>query len=310
MSIPFVEKYRPKSFDEVEGNQEVIACLKAIQESRVIPNMLFYGPPGTGKTTSIRIISNSFPNTSVLELNASDERGISVVRETIKEFASTYSNTIKLVVLDEVDFMTRDAQNALRRIMEDFSSTTRFCLIANYPKKIITPITSRCSKFRFNPVKIFRKSVLEICKKENIEVEYTGIDFLMKTSYGDMRRVVNDIQAIGKSFGIINQETVLKFNSMLSTEEFKEIFDWFLCKSYDALLRDLESIKETKSLDLANLLLLLTDHVVQSSLENKMEILKKMSDIECRLNLGCSEKLQLKGLVSIFILLRNKQKCK
>lgn len=304
MNAPFVEKYRPKTFEEVEGNFEVIECLKSIQASQIIPNMLFYGPPGTGKTTCIRILSNFLPSSSILELNASDERGISVVRHTIKEFASSYSKTIKLVILDEVDFMTRDAQNALRRIIEDYSSSTRFCLIANYPKKIITPILSRCSKFRFNPVKLFKKSVLDLCAKESIEIDETGLEFLMRTSYGDMRKVINDIQGISKSFGKIDRFSVLKFNGTISKEDFKDIFDCLCTKNFDVILHKLEMLKETKSIDLLSILSHLCEYVISSSIKNKMNILKKMSDIECRLNLGCNERVQLKGLISIFILLR------
>lgn len=305
MNIPLVEKYRPTTFDEVEGNEEVISCLKAIQESKIIPNMLLYGPPGTGKTTSIRIIARTLPNTSVLELNASDERGISVVRHNIKEFASTYSKTIKLVILDEVDFMTRDAQNALRRIMEDYSSTTRFCLIANYPKKIIPPILSRCSKFRFNPVTVFNKSVVDICEKENIKIEDYGLEFLMKTSCGDMRKVINDIQAISKSFGVINRHTVLKFNGIMTDEDYKQIYEILINKKYNEIKIELEVIREIKSVDLLSIITNICDYVVKSDQINKMKILKNMSEIECRLNIGCNETVQMNGLISTFILLRN-----
>ncbi|WUR03710.1 replication factor C subunit 3 (RFC3) [Vairimorpha necatrix] len=305
MNAPFVEKYRPSSFDQVEGNEEVIACLKSIQNSQIIPNMLFYGPPGTGKTTSIRILSNFLPNSSILELNASDERGISIVRHTIKEFASTFSKTIKLVILDEVDFMTRDAQNALRRIMEDFSSTTRFCLIANYPKKIISPILSRCSKFRFNPIKNFKKSVLDLCQLEKIEIDETGLEFLNRTCYGDMRKVINDVQAISKSFGKIDRYSVLKFNSTMSKEDFGEIFESLNKKDFDSMLHDIEVVKETKSVDLLSIIGHLCEYVVKSKMKNKMKILKLMSEIECRTSLGCNENVQLKALISVFSLYRD-----
>jgi len=145
-TLPLTEKYRPRSLNEIVGNETVIRCLKSF---KCIPNMLFYGPPGTGKTTAIKALIKDFPPRNILELNASDDRGIETVRILIKEFSSTISDTMKIVVLDEADSMTKDAQAALRRIMEDYKST-RFCLICNYPRKIIEPIKSRCCKFRFN----------------------------------------------------------------------------------------------------------------------------------------------------------------
>lgn len=304
MNGPFVEKYRPLSFDDIEGNEEVVECLKSMLKNKFFPNMLFYGPPGTGKTTCIRIIAKTLPNTSVLELNASDERGIKVVRNTIKEFASTYSKTMKLVILDEVDFMTRDAQNALRRIMEDYSQTTRFCLIANYPKKIIPPILSRCSKLRFSPISIIGKSVTNICKLENIDIDEEGLNWLIKTSYGDMRKVINDVQGIQNSYGKINKDSVLKFNGLLVEEDYLNLFNILITEEIENIKYKLANIKLEKSVDLLAIILEITNYVLGSELKNKMIILKKMSDIECRLNLGCNEIVQMNALIGIFILYR------
>lgn len=304
MNGPFVEKYRPSTFDDIEGNNEVVECLKSMINAKFYPNMLFYGPPGTGKTTCIRIIAKTLPSTSVLELNASDERGIKIVRHTIKEFASTYSKTIKLVILDEVDFMTRDAQNALRRIMEDYSQTTRFCLIANYPKKIIPPILSRCSKLKFSPITKVNKSVINICKAENIDIDNDGLEWLIKTSYGDIRKVINDIQGIQNSYGKINKDTVMQFSGLLSDEDYSNLYDVLLTKEIHQIKEEFKTIKDEKSIDLLAIISEITNCVLKSDLKNKLIILKKMSEIEHRLNLGCNEIVQMNAFIGVFVIYR------
>ncbi|MFN7105663.1 MAG: AAA family ATPase, partial [Pyrobaculum sp.] len=155
--MPWVEKYRPSTFDEVVGLEEVKSRLREFVRSGGLPHLLFYGPPGTGKTTVALVLARELYGGSwrenVLELNASDERGIATIRERVKEFARTAPTggaLFKLVILDEADNMTTDAQQALRRIMEIYAQNTRFILLANYVSRIIDPIVSRCAVFRFS----------------------------------------------------------------------------------------------------------------------------------------------------------------
>lgn len=298
MNQPLTEKYRPKILDEVTGNEEVLKCIKSFDISN-LPNMLFYGPPGTGKTTTIKALLHGHPKQNVLELNASDERGIDVVRERIKEFASTKSNQIKVVILDEADSMTRDAQGALRRIMEDYRNT-RFCLICNFVRKIIDPIASRCTRLRFCPVNEEGR-IKQVCIKEGIEYDDEGISLINKYSDGDMRKVMNDIQGIRGCFGAVKKDNVLKFFGLPDQAIFNDIFE-VLCKgSFNACMETIYSY----DIDCIGLINNMVDLVIESNLKNKLQICKDLADIEARLAAGCTDNVQFKAIISTFILNRD-----
>ncbi|VDB91460.1 unnamed protein product [Peniophora sp. CBMAI 1063] len=217
---PWVEKYRPKTVDDVSAQEHVVAVLSKTLQSTNLPHMLFYGPPGTGKTSTILALArqlfgpDNFRN-RVLELNASDERGISIVREKIKNFArqtpraqvsvssdgKTYPcPPYKIIILDEADSMTQDAQAALRRIMENHARITRFCLVCNYVTRIIEPLASRCSKFRFKPLDPTSTlaRLQHISSTENVPASPAVLETLISASSGDLRRAITYLQSAAR----------------------------------------------------------------------------------------------------------------
>ncbi|CCD22551.1 replication factor C subunit 2 NDAI_0A03940 [Naumovozyma dairenensis CBS 421] len=217
-SKPWVEKYRPKQLDDITAQGHAVSVLKKTLQSANLPHMLFYGPPGTGKTSTILALAKELygpelMKSRILELNASDERGISIVREKVKNFARlTVSKPskndlenypcppYKIIILDEADSMTADAQSALRRTMETYSGVTRFCLICNYVTRIIDPLASRCSKFRFKPLDATNSiGRLEyVAREESVQYDDDVMKCILDISEGDLRRAITLLQSASK----------------------------------------------------------------------------------------------------------------
>ncbi|KAJ2776967.1 replication factor C subunit 4 [Coemansia interrupta] len=219
-SLPWVEKYRPVELKDVVGNQETVERLNVISMTGNMPNLILAGAPGIGKTTSILCLAHALLGPAykeaVLELNASDDRGIDVVRNRIKMFAQKKVNLPagrhKIIILDEADSMTPGAQQALRRTMEIYSNTTRFALACNLSGKIIEPIQSRCAILRYG--KLQNEQVLyrlvEICKAENVEYTPEGLEAIAFSADGDMRQAVNNLQSTASGFGLITPDNVFR----------------------------------------------------------------------------------------------------
>ncbi|KAH8099292.1 P-loop containing nucleoside triphosphate hydrolase protein [Cristinia sonorae] len=218
--LPWVEKYRPQILDDVVGNTDTIERLKVIAKDGNCPHIIISGMPGIGKTTSIHCLAHQLLGDAykegVLELNASDERGIDVVRNKIKSFAQKKvtlpPGRHKIIILDEADSMTPGAQQALRRTMEIFSNTTRFALACNMSNKIIEPIQSRCAILRYAKLRDAEvlKRLLEICEMEKVEHNEDGLAALIFTSEGDMRQAINNLQSTHSGFGFVSADHVFK----------------------------------------------------------------------------------------------------
>ncbi|KAI6372275.1 Subunit of heteropentameric Replication factor C (RF-C) [Pyricularia grisea] len=220
---PWVEKYRPKTLKDVTAQDHTVTVLQRTLQASNLPHMLFYGPPGTGKTSTVLALAKELfgpelMKSRVLELNASDERGISIVREKVKDFARMQLTNpppgykskypcppFKIIILDEADSMTQDAQSALRRTMETYSKITRFCLICNYVTRIIDPLASRCSKFRFKSLdqENARSRLEDIAAKEGVALEQGAVDALIKCSEGDLRKAITFLQSAARLVGAV-----------------------------------------------------------------------------------------------------------
>ncbi|MFN7105455.1 MAG: replication factor C small subunit [Pyrobaculum sp.] len=225
------EKYRPRSFGEVVGLEEVKFRLLEFVKSGALPHLLFYGPPGTGKTTVALVLARELYGDlwreNVLELNASDDRGIGVIRERIKEFARTAPTgkaPYKLVILDEADNMTQDAQQALRRIMEIYAQNTRFILLANYISGIIEPIQSRVVVIRFNPLPkeaVFSR-LRYIAEREGVKVSDDALEAIYDFTQGDMRKAINSLQLAAIGGREVTEEEVAKALGFVSPKLLRE----------------------------------------------------------------------------------------
>jgi replication factor C subunit 2/4 len=313
--IPWVEKYRPAKIDDVAQQTEVCAALKKSLETGELPNLLFYGPPGTGKTTvALALVQQFFGKdwrSRVRELNASDERGIAAVREKVKTFAQLAMGSpqegskarFRVVILDEADSMTHDAQAALRRIMEEFVGVTRFIIICNYVSKIIDPLHSRCSKFRFQLISPeFQKTrLLHICGKENVKLAPGAMDKLVELSRGDMRAAVTLLQTAQAFYGEVSQDGLVEVACAVPTN------------AIEALMKGTREAKTTDEVTQAVRQFLLEGYSGQQVLDQLLSILTQdssipdlakakcatlFSQVDERLTQGCDEELQLFNLFS------------
>ena len=314
-NLPWVEKYRPDSLSEMVSHEEIITVLNKLIDSRKLPHLLFYGPPGTGKTSTIvacaKKMYGSNYKSMALELNASDDRGIDVVRDQIKEFAGTrklFSTGIKLVILDEADAMTSDAQSALRRIIEKYTSNTRFCMICNYVNKIMPALQSRCTKFRFAPLKTDQivGRLNQIIVKESVNISEDGRKAILALAGGDMRRVLNLLQSAHTAYNMIDEEKVYLCAGAAMPKIIDELFHSLLNDTFDQSFVKVTKAIEALGYALVDITTAMSIKVLETKFPSDIHalILDKLSNVEYALSHGCSEKMQIGALVGAFAITR------
>jgi len=347
-----VEKYRPKALDELIAHEEIITILNKLIETNKLPHLLFHGPPGTGKTSTIlacarKMYGDSFKS-MVLELNASDDRGIDVVRDQIKEFAGTkklFSSGVKLVILDEADAMTNDAQSALRRVVEKYTTNTRFCMICNYVNKIIPALQSRCTRFRFAPLRADQITgrLQDVVDAERVVITEGGKTALLQLAGGDLRRVLNLLQSAAMAYPEITEEAVYLTAGAAMPAVIESTFQSLLNDDFDTAYKKLLSVRMRTAppslpcccsfflsphltalagffaalcssqaniefgYALCDIITELAQLVTQTMLPDAAEafLVDRLSTLEHRLSHGVNEKLQLGALVGAFVVARS-----
>lgn len=330
-SLSWVEKYRPTTLGDVVAHEEILSTLRLLMESDSMPHLLFYGPPGTGKTSTIKACAHQLYGRdrvrgNVLEMNASDDRGIDVVRNQIREFSSTTSIfsslgaargageapwkavPFKLVVLDEADQMSHDAQAALRRVIEKYTKNVRFCVLCNHINKIIPAVQSRCTRFRFAPVKksamIPRLQV--IAEAEGVPYTAEGLAAAFRLSQGDLRRCLNTMQAAALSFNEITETSMYRVTGNPTREEVSGMVSSMLssdlCTSYASVL-SATTLSGVSVMDLVREM-----HPIVMSMDLPLDckcfLLKTLADLEYYAAGGAREACGLGGLVGAFQLVK------
>jgi len=311
----WVEKYRPTNLDEISAQSEVIQSLKKVLETKNLPHLIFFGPSGCGKTSTILALSKELFGEElyydrVIELNASDERGINVIRDKIKRYSKKAINPKdnippwKIIILDEADNMTPDSQFALRRIMEEYSKLTRFCIICNYHNKIIDPINSRCALFRFKPIKekeIFNK-LKDICKKENLTLTDDFLNQIIKFSRGDLRKAINFLQKCQNQYGnILKQDILNEISGIIPIDKFNQLIDGIINK--DSKIIDkviMELVNDGYSL--VNQIIFFDNYIKNSNFLSKIKSLLslKLTEIDNNLLKGGDEYIEFMRLAYDF----------
>jgi len=324
-TLPWIEKYRPTDFDGIISQENIVKTFRILIERKTLPHTLLYGMPGTGKTSTImvcaKIMYGEYYPYMVLNLNASDARGIQIVRNIIKQFVLSKSivpnEMHKLVILDEVDAMTLDAQAILQKIMEDFSYCARFCLICNNIQYITLPLQSRCIKFRFSPLHNeqdnFYNKMCNIAKCENIQYAPDGINAIIKRSKGDMRTALNILQSTCNTFDTITELNVNYSCGYPLNSDTILIIDALFTQPLQTAFETINNIKRNNHYSLCDIINEIHDYIYDIILTNKQNphinkltqdkliiIFENLKQIEINQYTSAVEDVQVSALVSIF----------
>lgn len=315
----WVEKYRPQKLDEMVGQEEIVTRLKSFVEKKSLPNLLFAGPAGTGKTTAALCIARELFGEgwrqNMLELNASDERGIDTIRTKVKDYARTRpigDFPYKIILLDECDALTADAQNALRRTMEMFTHTTRFILDCNYSSRIIEPIQSRCAVFRFRRLteKDIEQMFRRIAKEEKLTVTPEAVQAITYLSEGDLRKAINILQAAAALSKKVTEKTVYEVSAAAKPEEVRQMLELALSGKFEEARTKLQELLIDRGLAGEDIIEQVHREVFNLKMPEsiKVEILDKIGEFSFRLVQGANERIQLEAMLAHFGLIGAKMK--
>jgi len=315
MKGPWVEKYRPQILEDVVGQKHIIERLKDYVNGEGMPNLMFTGPAGVGKTTTalalVKSILGKHWHRNFLELNASDARGIETVRTNIKNFSrlKPVGAPFRIVFLDEVDNMTKDAQHALRREMEMYTKTASFILSCNYSSKIIDPIQSRCAIFRFAPIKgqDIANRLEYIANQENLDYESNSIETIVYFAEGDMRKAINLLQAAASGEGTITEDRIYNVVSKARPKDIGNMITKALTGDFMGardLLRETMVLQGTSGEDMVNQIY---QDVTKRAMEGKMDgdvyipLIEAIADSDFKIREGANPRIQLEALLTKFL---------
>lgn len=309
----WTEKFRPSKFEEMVGQQEIIKRVKSLVQAMNIPHLLFAGPAGTGKSTlALIIVRELFGDRwkeNYLELNASDERGIDVVRQKVKDFARTKAIEnipFKVIFLDEADALTREAQQALRRTMENYSNTCRFILSCNYSSSIIDPIQSRCVVFRFKLLE--KKDVIKVVKniveKEKLQMDEKAFETLYENSEGDCRRAINLLQATASISPNVDSEMIRMISSSAKPKDVRVVLDYAIAGDFVNAREKLLDVMLRESVSGVDIIKSIQKEIWNLPVEPeiKVKLTEKTGEAEFRMIEGSDEFVQLQALLASFVL--------
>ena len=317
----WTEKYRPQSLDEIVNQVETVSRFKTFVNERNMPHLLLVGPAGVGKTTSILALARDLYGPSyrsfILELNASDERGIGVIRDKVKNFARTAAIaspvSFKILIMDEADHLTGDAQHALRRTMEIYTKTCRFCLLGNYSENIIDPIQSRCSVFRFSPLEEsdLKGHIEDIAKKETLDIIEEGLDAIYHASNGDVRKSINLLQAAAANKKQIDDVAIYNLLGNVRPQAINEMLDTALDGNFlesRELLRELLINQGLAPEDIIrNIYREIMRHSTLSE-QWKVKLSDTLGTIDYRLTQGSRAEIQLSTLLAHLSVVKEEMK--
>jgi len=307
----WAEKYRPQKLDGMTNQTEIVSRLKMFVQEKNLPHLLFVGPAGVGKTTSILALARDLYGPGyrsfTLELNASDERGIDVIREKVKNFARTAAIaspvSFKILIMDEADSLTSAAQHALRRTMEIYTRTCRFCLIGNYSENIIDPIQSRCSIFRFSPLdeKDMKTYVMNIVKKEQVKIIEEGLDAIYQASRGDLRKATNLLQAAAATKAVIDDVSIYEMLGKVSPERVRAMIKQSLEGNFLEAREILRELLIDQGLAPDDVIRMVYRELMRNTVLSeqwKVKLSDKVGEVDYRLTQGARPEIQLSTLLA------------